>query len=74
MGAPIYISLTSKRTYVSIVALVSEFQDNIADMVRYVFLTRLGLKYLPVHYSRFVTWTELFQLALPVKEDQFRVC
>ena len=37
MGAPIYISLTSKRTYVSIVALVSEFQDNIADMVRYVF-------------------------------------
>ena len=28
MGAPIYISLTSKRTYVSIVALVSEFQDN----------------------------------------------
>ena len=37
MGAPIYISLTSKRTYVSIVALISEFQDNIADMVRYVF-------------------------------------
>ena len=28
MGAPIYISLTSKRTYVSIVALVSELQDN----------------------------------------------
>ena len=57
MGAPIYISLTSKRTYVSIVALVSEFQDNIADMVRYVFWTRLGLKYLPVHYTRFITWT-----------------
>ena len=55
MGAPIYISLASKRTYVSIVALVSEFQDNIADMVRYVFWTRQGLKYLPVHYSRFVT-------------------
>ena len=49
MGAPIYISLTSKRTYLSIVALVSEFQDNIADKVRYVFWTRLGLKYLPVH-------------------------
>ena len=37
MGAPIYISLKSKRTYVLIVALVSEFQDNSADMVRYVF-------------------------------------
>ena len=37
MGAPIYISLTSKSAYVSIVALVSEFKDNIADMVRYVF-------------------------------------
>ena len=36
-GSPIYISLTSKRTYVSIVALVSEFQGNITDMVTYVF-------------------------------------
>ena len=57
MGAPIYIFLTSKRTYVSIVALVSKFQDNIADMVRYVSWTILGLKYLPVHYNRFVTST-----------------
>ena len=37
--------------------IVSEFQGNIADMVRYVFWTRLGLKYLPVYYNRFVTST-----------------
>ena len=33
------------------IALVIEFQDNIADMVRYVFWTRQGLKYLSVYYN-----------------------
>ena len=34
------------------IALVIEFQDNIADMVRYVFFTRQGLKYLSLYYNK----------------------